>query len=127
MTPTSPAGMPTGDEKRKSELEMCMRLTGALPLSLSAAYFASKGADHFSIDYQKLMSDLVLIEKNEDCQKELFKQLQKSDKQGENGSKQPPKKKMKAGDRIPKKQKNGDGQATAPSKPSAKLCQNCAK
>ena len=24
---------------------MCMRLTGTLPLSLSAAYFASKGAD----------------------------------------------------------------------------------
>ena len=53
MTPNSPAGMPRGD-KPKSELEMCMRLTGTLPLSLSAAYFASKGADHFPIDYQKL-------------------------------------------------------------------------
>ena len=41
MTPNSPAGMPRGD-KPKSELEMCMRLTGTLPLSLSAAYFASK-------------------------------------------------------------------------------------
>ena len=62
-----------------------MRLTGTLPLSLSAAYFASKGADHFPIDYQKLASDLVLIEKNEDRQKQLFKQLQKSDMQGEKG------------------------------------------
>ena len=52
---------------------MCMHLTGTLPLSLSAAYFASKGADHFSIDYQKLTSDLVLIEKNEERQKQLFK------------------------------------------------------
>ena len=60
MTPNSPAGMPRGD-KPKSELEMCMRLTGTLPLSLSAAYFASKGAGHFPIDYQKLTSDLILI------------------------------------------------------------------
>ena len=30
MTPNSPAGMPRGD-KPKSELKMCMRLTGALP------------------------------------------------------------------------------------------------
>ena len=36
MTPNSPAGMPRGD-KPKLELEMCMRLTGTLPLSLSAA------------------------------------------------------------------------------------------
>ena len=34
MMPNSPAGMPRGD-RPKSELEMCMRLTGALPLSLS--------------------------------------------------------------------------------------------
>jgi hypothetical protein len=119
--------MPRGD-KPKSELEMCMRLTGTLPLSLSAAYFASKGADHFPIDYQKLTSDLVLIEKNEDRQKQLFKQLQKSDMQGEKESDRPPKKKMKPGERIPKKQKpDGEGKASAPSKSSAKLCQNCAK
>ena len=65
MTPNSPAGMPRGDTP-KLELEMCMRLTGALLLYLSTAYFASKGADHFPIDYQKLRSDLILIEKNED-------------------------------------------------------------
>ena len=35
---------------------------------------------------------------------------------------------MKPGDRIPKKQKpDGESKASAPSKPSAKLCQNCAK
>ena len=34
MTSNSPAGMPRGD-KPKSELEMCMRLTGTLPLSLT--------------------------------------------------------------------------------------------
>ena len=33
---------------------------------------------------------------------------------------------MKAGDCIPKKQKP-DGEGKEPSKPSAKLCQNCAK
>ena len=66
--------MPKNDAQL--ELEMCMRLTGALPLSLSAAYFASKGVDHFPINYQKLTADLVLIEKNEDRQKQLFKQLQ---------------------------------------------------
>ena len=52
MMPNSPAGMSRGDEP-KSELDMCMHLTGTLPLSLSAAYFASKGANHFPIDLLK--------------------------------------------------------------------------
>ena len=65
------------------------------------------------------MSDLVLIEKNKDRQKQLFKQLQKSDTHGEKESDKPPKKKMKPGDRIPKKQKpDGESKASAPSKPS---------
>ena len=133
MTPNCPAGVPRGD-KPKSELEMCMRLVGQLPSSLSAAYYASKGADHFPTDYQKLVADLVLVEKNEDRQKTLFKQLQKSEsKQGENGSEKPPKKKMKAGDRIPKKGKYANGeavaaaQANAADKRTAKLCNRCAQ
>ena len=69
-----------------------------------------------------------MIEKNEYRQKQLFKQLQKSDTQGEKESDRPPKKKMKPGDRIPKKQKpDGESKASPPSKSSAKLCQNCAK
>ena len=73
-------------------------------------------------------SALVLIEKNKDRQKQLFKQLQKSDTQGEKKSDRPPKKKMKPRDQIPKKQKtDGESKASVPSKSSAKLCQNCAK
>lgn len=134
MTPNCPAGVPRGD-KPKSELEMCMRLMGMLPVSLSAAYYASKGADHFPVDFQKLVADLVLVEKNEDRQKALFKQLHKaeSSKQDEDGSEKPAKKKMKKGDRIPKKGKFGNGDAKAAAKADAverrtqKLCNRCAQ
>jgi hypothetical protein len=112
-----------------------MRLMGMLPVSLSAAYYASKGADHFPVDYQKLVADLVLVEKNEDRQKALFKQIQKSEssKQDEDGSSKPPKKKMKSGDRIPKKGKFANGEAVAAAKANAvkrraqKLCNRCAQ
>ena len=49
MKKGSPDELPRGDVK-KSELEMmCNHLIGALPLSLSASYFASKGAEHFPL------------------------------------------------------------------------------
>lgn len=124
----APADLPRMD-KPKTELEMCNRLVSTLPLSLSTQYFASKGVNHFPIDYEKLMGDIELIEKSAERQESLFKQLtDKVAAQGSDAKGAAAKSKMKNGDRIPKKpKKDGETRSLVPKKPTAKLCNRCAQ
>ena len=119
----SPASLPRLD-KPYSELEMCTFVLSALPMSLSTAYWASKGV-HFPTCLKKLQQDLELVETQQMCHEKIMDQLRTaaggSKKKDAEGA---PRASMKSGDRIPKKKKKGDDEKS--STREQRLCQLCA-